>query len=245
MLILMPIIQMYTDGSCLDNSKCKQGLSFGGYGCHILYPMNEYEEFSGGIEGSKVTNNIGELMAYKKGLERLIQVGASDIVHVYSDSTYVINIFSKYIDTWIKYGWTKKTGKDIENLKLIKDIYKLIKDSNLVLIYKKVKAHEREPFKDSPKWYDWYGNDRADQLAKDCATDMKTLATSRIEINEKENSKDKTKRTKHNTHNKVNIQDVDERLLKLPNNQEIKPVEIVDSTKPRKIVRCIKKVIKR
>ena len=74
---------------------------------------------------------------------------------------------------------------------------------------------------------------------------MKTLATSRIEINEKENSKDKTKRTKHNTHNKVNIQDVDERLLKLPNNQEIKPVEIVDSTKPRKIVRCIKKVIKR
>ena len=110
----------------MDNSKCKQGLSFGGYGCHILYPTNEYEEFSGGIEGSKVTNNVGELMGLKKGLERLIEVGASDIVHVYSDSTYVINIFTKYANDWIKYGWKKKTGKEIENLELIQSIYTMI-----------------------------------------------------------------------------------------------------------------------
>jgi len=50
----------------------------------------------------------------------------------------------------------------------------LIKDSELVIIFKKVKAHQSEPKKDSENWYHWYGNDRADNIAKLCAQDLKT-----------------------------------------------------------------------
>lgn len=171
----MPIIKIYTDGSCLDNSKSKQGLAFGGYGCHILYPTNEYEEFSGGISGSKITNNIGELMAFKRGIERCVELNTRDIIHIYSDSTYVINTFTKWAEDWKENGWKKKTGKMIENIELIQEIYTMIKESHLILIYKKVKAHAAEPKKESLDWYHWYGNDRADQLAKICAQDMKNL----------------------------------------------------------------------
>jgi ribonuclease HI len=225
----MSIIRMYTDGSCLDNSKCKQGLSYGGYGCHILYPMNEYEEFSGGIEGSKVTNNVGELMAYKIGLERCIEVGADDIVHVYSDSTYVINIFTKYVDDWIKYGWKKKTGKEIENLELIKDIYALTQDSGLVLIYKKVKAHAKEPSKKSPGWYDWHGNDRADIIARDCAQDMKSKA----------NPPPETKAPLPNKRNSIT-----DRLLSGNISTEKRVVIVTDETIPKKPTKTIKRVRK-
>jgi ribonuclease HI len=237
--MLMSIIRMYTDGSCLDNSKCKQGLSFGGYGCHILYPMNEYEEFSGGIEGSKVTNNVGELMGYKRGLERCIEVGADDILHVYCDSTYVINIFTKYIDDWIKYNWKKKTGKEIENLELIQDIYKLIQDSNLVIIYKKVKAHAPEPSKKSPKWYDWHGNDRADIIARDCAQDMKSQAN----LSEKENSPKKAKSVNKRsiiTDKLLGNTSLEKKIVTLADDTN----NVIDNTKVIKSIRKTKKVRK-
>jgi ribonuclease HI len=182
----MPIIKVYTDGSCLDNSKCKQGLSYGGYGCHILYPNEDVEEFSGGIAGSKITNNVGELMAFKKGLERCIQLKTQDIIHICSDSTYVLNTFSKWIENWKENGWVKSSNKPIENLELIQEIYTLIQDSKLVIIYVKVKAHQVEPHKESNKWYDWYGNDRADKLAKICAEDMKERSTIKTAIKVKE-----------------------------------------------------------
>ena len=172
----MQTIKVYTDGSCINNSKSKQGLSYGGYGCHILYPNNEIEEFSGGISGSKITNNVGELLAFKKGIERCISLNVTDIVHIYSDSSYVLNIFSKWIEKWKKNGWKKDKGKLIENLELIQEIYKMINESNTIIIYKKVKAHQNEPVKSSPEWYHWYGNDRADLLAKECANDMKDIS---------------------------------------------------------------------
>lgn len=170
----VPIIRVYTDGSCLDNHKSSKGLSYGGYGCHIVYDNNEYEEFSGGLSGGKITNNVGELMALKKALLRLSELNITNIVHIYMDSTYVINTFSKWIYDWESNGWKKSKNKEIENLELIQEIYSLIKDSSFVIIFKKVKAHQPEPrIKDSEEWLNWYGNNRADELANSCATDMK------------------------------------------------------------------------
>lgn len=118
-IINMSIIYAYTDGSCLNNQGSRKGTSFGGYGCHIDYPNGMSEEFSGGIKGKKVTNNIGELMALKKVLERLSGLGVRDIIHVYSDSTYVINTFVRDIKNWEFNGWKKANGKPVENLELI------------------------------------------------------------------------------------------------------------------------------
>ena len=168
----MSIIYAYTDGSCLNNQGSRKGTSFGGYGCHIDYPNGMFEEFSNGIAGKKVTNNIGELMAFKKVLERLSTLGVRDVIHVYSDSTYVINTYVRDVRNWEANGWKKANGKPVENLELIQEIYTLMQESGLIIIFKKWKAHCPEPPRDDPTWRHWYGNFKADELAVECATDM-------------------------------------------------------------------------
>lgn len=168
----MSIIYAYTDGSCLNNQGSRKGNSFGGYGCRIDYPNGLFEEFSNGIAGKKITNNIGELMALKKVLERLLILGVRDIIHVYSDSMYVINTYTRDIKNWEANEWKKANGKPVENLELIQEIYTLMQESNLVIIFKKWKAHGPEPSKTDPSWKHWNGNRIADALAVNCATDM-------------------------------------------------------------------------
>lgn len=179
----MNIVKMFVDGSCLDNARAKQGLSYGGYGCRIIYPFNEIEDFSNGIEGSKITNNVGELMAFKIGMERCAQLKVTDTIYVYCDSMYVINIFTKYIDNWKKLNWCKKGGKPIENIELIQSIYKTIKDSNLIVIFKKCRASHDipEPIDEEAKFI-WRGNDYVDRMARACAEDMKNKAQTHINV---------------------------------------------------------------
>jgi ribonuclease HI len=169
----MSIVKIYTDGSCLNNQNSKKGLSFGGYGCHIEYPNSTIEEFSAGLSGPKITNNIGEFMAFKCALERMIEIDMKDIVHVYTDSMQLINTYTKWAKDWEKRGWKKANGKDVENLELVQEIYTLMNKSNVVIIFKKYKAHTAEPPKTDKSWSNWYGNFRADELACLCAADMK------------------------------------------------------------------------
>ena len=169
----MPIVKIFTDGSCLNNQNSKKGQSFGGYGCRIEYPNKIIEEFSAGLSGSKITNNIGEFMAFKRALERMIEVKVKDIVHIYTDSMLLINTYTKWAKIWAKNGWKKSNGKDIENLEMVQDIYTLLSNSNIIIIFKKIKAHLPEPSKSDSSWHNWYGNFRADELAGLCANDMK------------------------------------------------------------------------
>ena len=160
----MDIITVYTDGSCLNNQMSKKGLSFGGYGCVIEYPNGMYEEFSGGIKGPKVTNNVAELLGFKKAIQRLSEIKATDIINLYTDSTYVMTTYTKNVKKWESNGWKKTAGGNIENLELIQEIYSLIQDNNLILIIKKCQAHS-----------DVEGNNRADELARACAEDMRKV----------------------------------------------------------------------
>lgn len=195
----MPIIKIYTDGSCLDNHKSKKGLSFGGYGCHILYPTNDIEEFSAGLTGSKITNNIGEFMAFDQALNRMIEIGTRDIIHLYTDSAYLINTYTKWASTWEANGWKKANGKDVENVEMIQDIYTKLNSSGLVVIFKKVKAHQDEPDRNSSGWCHWYGNNRADELAKLCATDMKEASEETAEKEKKEKVREIKEKAKAKT----------------------------------------------
>ena len=60
-----------------------------------------YKELSGGF--SLTTNNRMELLALIKGLEAIRWKGAQ--VHVFSDSTYVVNTITK--------GWKRKKNQDL------------------------------------------------------------------------------------------------------------------------------------
>ena len=89
-----PPIYLYTDGAASGNP------GPGGWGA-ILVCGTIRKEFSGGF--SRTTNNRMELLAVIQGLEAIRWDGAD--VHVYSDSTYVVNTVTK--------GWKRKKNHDL------------------------------------------------------------------------------------------------------------------------------------
>ena len=68
----------------------------------------------------------------------------------------MINIFTKWIDTWRNNGWKTKTGI-VKNLEIIKEIDK----DNRNIMFVHVKAHTTNMDMDS------IGNRRADELANE------------------------------------------------------------------------------
>lgn len=66
------------------------------------------------------TNNMGELMAVLDLLQQTAHV--DDELHVYCDSTYVINTITKWMAGWKRKGWKKGDGKPVMNLELVQAI---------------------------------------------------------------------------------------------------------------------------
>mgnify|MGYP003318136174 CR=1 FL=1 len=99
----MKKVDIYTDGSC----KCNPGP--GGYGAILVYGAHE-KEFSGGE--ADTTNNRMELLAVIKGLEAIRWQNAE--VHVYSDSSYVVNAVNKgWLEGWRRKGFAKVKNPDL------------------------------------------------------------------------------------------------------------------------------------
>lgn len=98
-----PPIYLYTDGASSGNP------GPGGYG--IVLKCGGYEkEMSGGF--SMTTNNRMELLAVIKGLEAIRWDNAE--VHVYSDSSYVVNAVNKgWLEGWIRKGFAKVKNPDL------------------------------------------------------------------------------------------------------------------------------------
>lgn len=97
----LPVV-VYTDGSCLKDGT-------GAWACSIRRNGESWYHLAG-IEGD-TTNNRMELTAVCKALE---QTSASDIIHLYSDSMYVLDGI-RLASRWCENGWKNNTGKDIRN----------------------------------------------------------------------------------------------------------------------------------
>lgn len=149
------MIHIFTDGSCINNGKKN---SKGGIG--VFFADNDPRNISQELTCDKVTNQVAELTAISIALD--IVKDYKDIVYIYSDSSYCINIFVNWIKSWEKNNWRKKDG-EIKNLELIKEIHNKLK--NLTVIFKHVRSHCQEPDKNSSGYYTWYGNNQADKLA--------------------------------------------------------------------------------
>ena len=93
-------IYLYTDGAAKGNP------GNGGYGV-VLKSGQHYKEMAGGFR--LTTNNRMELLAVIIGLEEIKKDNA--IIHVYSDSKYVVEAIEK---SWV-FNWVKKDFKDKKN----------------------------------------------------------------------------------------------------------------------------------
>ena len=139
----MKQVDLYTDGACSGNPGA------GGYGAILIYKGIEKE-----ISGAEpiTTNNKMEIYAVIAGLNCLNKEPCS--VTVYSDSAYTVNAFNEgWLYSWIKNGWKKADGKEVQNAELWKELYALTKKHTVKFV--KVKGHADNEY-----------NNRCDALAR-------------------------------------------------------------------------------
>ena len=141
-------VLLYTDGACSGNP------GPGGYAAILV--CGPHEKVIKGGE-AETTNNRMELLAVIEGLRCLKDKCR---VTVYSDSSYVINSFTKgWIYGWKKAGWKRKDGP-LKNVELIKELYNLSLQHDIT--WEWVKGHADNDY-----------NNRCDKLAVEMSNSYK------------------------------------------------------------------------
>ena len=140
----LPLVELATDGACKGNP------GPGGWGALLRFGGRE-KELSGAENPS--TNNRMELMAAISGLEALNKPCR---VKLSTDSRYVMDGLTKWIDGWQKNGWKTADKKPVKNADLWQRLQTASAPHRIEWIW--VKGHAGHP-----------DNERADKLASDAA----------------------------------------------------------------------------
>jgi ribonuclease HI len=138
------IKSLYTDGACSGNP------GPGGWGAVVCFADGKCHELGGA--DPQTTNNRMEMQAAVAALEFFANSGQTEPVTVYTDSEYVKNGITKWIQGWKNKGWKTSTGKDVVN----QDLWHLLDKLNSRQIkWEHVRGHSG----------DFY-NDRCDEIAR-------------------------------------------------------------------------------
>ena len=147
------MINFYTDGSTRGNP------GEGGYGVVWLDDKDIYYAYSKQVPYT--TNNRMELSAI---IHVFKEFGHKDMnITIYTDSAYCCNMINDWIWRWAVNDWCNSKGREVENLDLVKELYKYLKQYNNMRVVH-VKGHKG-----------LIGNELADALATDNITKYKTL----------------------------------------------------------------------
>ena len=138
------MITIYTDGSCLKNP--------GSGGWAAIINENNKKKIIRGNE-KNTTNNRMELLAPINAL-RGIKSGPK--IKIYTDSQYVKNGITEWINTWLSNDWKTSKKEDVKNKDLWIELYNLTKFLDIQWIW--IKAHDGNPL-----------NEEVDLLAKRAA----------------------------------------------------------------------------
>jgi ribonuclease HI len=138
------IKSLYTDGACSGNP------GPGGWGAVVCYADGNCHELGGA--DPQTTNNRMEMQAAVAALEFFANSGQTEPVTLYTDSEYVKNGITKWIQGWKNKGWKTSTGKDVVN----QDLWHLLDKLNSRQVkWEHVRGHSG----------DFY-NDRCDEIAR-------------------------------------------------------------------------------
>ena len=143
----MKQVQLITDGSCIGNP------GKGGWACILRYGEHKRELF-----GSEphTTNNRMELTAAIEGLSRLRETCAVEIV---TDSEYVKNGMTKWIESWKRKGWKTAEKKPVVNQDLWVRLDQLVNSHTIRWTWTKGHASNED-------------NNRCDELANRAAREQ-------------------------------------------------------------------------
>ena len=138
------MIKIYTDGSCMSNP------GNGGWAA-IININGEIKKISGNEKNT--TNNRMELMAPIKALKN---INSKDPIEIVTDSKYVKNGITEWINTWVLNNWKTSKKENVKNKDLWLELYKL--NQTLNIKWNWVKAHAGDPL-----------NEEVDMMAKKAA----------------------------------------------------------------------------
>lgn len=117
----MPRIQVFTDGSCITSHSDDPGAW-----AYIIRADGERHAKHGSM--AFTTCNRMELAAAIHALDFISRhYGPSDVV-IYSDSQYLCDSASKYLEGWVRNNWRNSARKSIKNLALWKKLHDELKD---------------------------------------------------------------------------------------------------------------------
>jgi ribonuclease HI len=135
------IVDAYTDGACSGNP------GPGGWGVLLVAAGKEKELCDG---EAATTNNRMELTA---AIEALNAVKKADTVRIHTDSTYVRDGITQWIDRWKRNGWRTAARKPVKN----EDLWRALDDARIrhSVEWYWVRGHDGHP-----------ENERADALAR-------------------------------------------------------------------------------
>ena len=110
---MMKTVKIYTDGACRGNP------GLGGWGVLLVFEDQEKELCGGDVN---TTNNKMELKAAIEGLKALTE---PCLVELTTDSKYVMNGITEWIENWKKNHWKTANKKPVKNKDLWIELYDL------------------------------------------------------------------------------------------------------------------------
>jgi len=134
-------VEIFTDGACSGNP------GPGGWGAVLRYGDHEKEMNGGEVE---TTNNRMEMMAVIEALSALKKPCHVDL---YTDSVYVKDGVTKWLEGWKAKNWRTASKKPVKNQDLWERIDSAIQRHNIEWHW--IKGHAGHP-----------ENERADELAR-------------------------------------------------------------------------------
>jgi ribonuclease HI len=135
-------VLLFTDGACSGNP------GPGGWAFILQHPRTGKEKAGSGGE-PMTTNNRMELLAVIRGLETLTR---ASVVELWSDSQYVLNGLSEWLDGWKAKGWRTANKKPVKNDDLWRELDELKARHRITFHW--VRGHDDHP-----------ENERCDQMA--------------------------------------------------------------------------------
>lgn len=112
-------VEIYTDGSCKGNP------GPGGWGAILIFKNNRVT-ISG--NDNKTTNNRMELIATIRAIEL---IPANVRIVIYTDSTYVKNGVTTWLQSWKINNWKTKDNKPVKNIDLWLELENVIQHKNI------------------------------------------------------------------------------------------------------------------
>lgn len=140
-------VHVYTDGSCEFNGQARARAGYGVW-------WADGHALNRGEAASRPTNNVGEIEAATEAIVLARSAGIKKL-KLHTDSMFVINCVTQWMDGWKKNGWITSKKEPVKNKMELEHLDAALSDKSLQIEWVHVRGHVGIK-----------GNEEADRLAR-------------------------------------------------------------------------------